>query len=124
MRELEHVALREIPRDRARELVRPAQLPEDGLRTFLVRGACVGPRPTHASVFLSTSGALHVHQATVHPEMLPFGIYEPPLEKRPMVVLLEGGLSDVLVTARYGGDPAMRAFGPTHSRFCDLPGRR
>jgi hypothetical protein len=53
--------------------------------------------------------------------MLPFGIYQPPLAKRPMVVFLEGGITDVLVTADYGGDRAMRAFGPTHSKFCDLP---
>jgi len=38
-----------------------------------------------------------------------------------MVVFLEGGITDVLVTADYGGDRALRAFGPTHSKFCDLP---
>ena len=122
--ELEVAAFREIPRARAAELMDPAAGPaEDGLRAFLVRGACVGHRPTFASFFLSTSGVLHVHQGTAHPEMLPFGIYWPPLEKRPMVVFLEGGISDVLVTADYGGDRAMRAFGPTHAKFCDLPPR-
>jgi hypothetical protein len=121
--ELEVAAFREVPRARAVELIGPTAAPSDGgLRAFAVRGACVGPRPTFASVFVSASGVLHVHQATAHPEMLPFGLGpEPPVEKRPLVVFLEGGIYDVLVTVDYGGDGALRAFGPTHSKFCDLP---
>jgi hypothetical protein len=93
--------------------------PTPGLRAFVVRGVCFGSRPDFATVQISAlSNTVHVFQGTVQPEIyFPGAMPPPPLQKRPMLLLLHRPPDKVLVTADFGGDRVLRWFHPSNSKF-------